>query len=149
MSGTESVLRVLQLQVQFELAQAMSAAAAARDRVARAERATQRARERCDVTMDHIREIETRGRIDPAVLQTSRRMHRADSSELQRRQVQGEAAKVQENQALDVLLALRGRERMFEKAMELQRHKRRQAAQLAIASVMDELWLQRPRAEMS
>lgn len=149
MSGTDAVLRVLQLQVQFELAQAMADAAAARGDVVLAEQAAQRARERCDVTRDHIRRIETRRRIDPALLEASHRMYRAESSELRRRQVQVEAAKTRESHTLDVLLELRGRERMFEKAMELQRLKRRQAQQLASASVMDELWLQRPRAEMS
>lgn len=149
MSATEAVLRVSLLQVQFELARAMADAVSAIDRVASAEQATAHACERRDAVTGHIRQIASRSNIDPELLGTSGRIHRAASNDLRRLQVQLDAARAEQTHALDVLSELRGRERTFESAMRLQRRQRQQMKQLASQILADELWLQRPRVEAS
>ena len=149
MSTPEPALRAIRSQVQFELVQAAAEVAQAAGLTARTGDRVMSLQRRADAFLRELRQIMARPQLNAALLDTMRRCHRIEQSELRECQTRLLAARQHEQQARAALADLRNRDRSLDRALRAERHKRQLRIQALEIIRADELWLQHSLREVS
>jgi hypothetical protein len=142
MSTREPVLRAIRSQVQFELVQAAAEVVQAAEQTTRARNRVVSLQRRAGSFLRELRQIMGRPQLNAALLDTMRRCHRVEQSELREWQTREAAAQQHEQQARSALAGLRNQERSLERALQAERRKRQLRIQTLEMIRADELWLQ-------
>lgn len=142
MSSTESTLRAVYAQVQFELAEIAASVAEAVTRSADTKAHVTVSTERCNCAVGELRGAMSRARINPPLLDAMRRLYQVEQRALQVSEARLAAAEEQEQQARTELAGVRNRERSLERALDVERRKRRRRQETLDLLQADDLWLQ-------
>jgi len=142
MSSSESTLRAVRAQVQFELAETAAAVAEAATRSANAQAHVTVATERCNCAAGELRGAMSRVQVNPPLLHAMRRLYQLEQRILQEWQERLLAAEQHEQQARTKLAGVRNRERSLERALEVERRTRQRRQQTLDGLRADDLWLQ-------
>jgi chromosome segregation ATPase len=143
----ESVLRALRSQVQFEIVRAAAEVAQAARMTTRADRRVASLEQRAASFVAELRQVMGRARVNAALLDTMRRCHRAEQSELGTWQSRLRAAQRHEQQLRAALANLRNEERSLERALQAERRQHEQRLQALEMIRADELWLRHSMRE--
>lgn len=149
MSSSESALRAVRTQVQFELAEA--AAGVAREGAKRVEAHEQvvAIERRCDRAAYELRGAMNRALINPALLAAMRGIYLQETEALQDWQARLATAQEREQEARAALADVRNRERSLDRAVRTEQRKRALQEQTREMIDVDELWLQHSRRASS
>lgn len=149
MSTSEPTLHAIRSQVQLDLVQAAAEVAQAAELTARARDRVASLQRRAESFLHELRQIMARPQMNAALLDTMRRCHRLEQSELLDWQTRQTTARQHEERARAALAGLRNQERSLERALQAQRRKRQQRIQAREMIQADELWLQHSLRESS
>jgi hypothetical protein len=147
MRPPDRALRALLSQVQFEIVRTAAEVVQAAGITARAASRVEALERRADTFLLELRQISSRPRLNAALLDTMRRCHRAEQTELRDWQVRRRTAWQQEQQVREALAGLRHQERSLERALQAERRKRELRVQALDMIRADELWLQHSMRE--
>jgi hypothetical protein len=142
MGAPDSALSAIRAQVQFELVQAVADVSQAADLTARASNRVLSLERRAESFRHELRQIMARPQLNAVLLDTMRRCHRFEQSELRDWQSRQAAAQEKEQHARTALAGLRNQERSLTRAMEAERRKRQRRIQAQEMIRADEIWLQ-------
>ncbi len=142
MTPQERALQAMRCLVRFEVAMSGAEAAAATLFSARAHRELAAAAQRCETSEQALRALMLRSEVNPALLDNSRRLFRAQRMSHQECRTRLEIAEAREHRAREDLANQRNQEQSLERALDDERRTRRQKRQLLEFSVADDLWLQ-------
>ena len=149
MTPVERALHTLGGQLRFEIAQSAA-------RVAAASELSQWTRERVDVlarrrdgAVAHIRDTLRRAAVDPALLDSMRRLYASELEACTAWESRLHAAGQREAQARAELALLRGRDRLVERGLQQERRREAGRRDAAEAAAGDELWLRHDPARGS
>jgi len=149
MSTPEPALRVLHSQVQLELVQAAAEVAHAAELTAGAWKRVESLQRRAEAFLRELQQVMARAPLNAALLDTMRRCHRLEQSELREWQARRIAAQQHEQQVREALASLRNQERSLERALQAERRQREARIQAWDLIQGDELWLQHSLRESS
>ena len=149
MTRGERTLRAMRTQLQFELAQIAAKVAQATDRSTRAEHAVTAFGRQCDSCVAELRAAMDRSQLNPALLETLRRLHRLQRAALRESQTTLAAARLHEQRAREELAEARNRELSVERALRSEQRKQLLAQQTLEFAVADDLWLERTWRQVS
>jgi hypothetical protein len=146
MTPVERALHTLGGQLRFEIAQSAARVAAAGDLSEWTRERVEVLARRRDGAVAQIRDTLRRAAVDPALLDSMRRLYASELEACAAWESRLEAAGRREEDARAELAQLRGRDRLVERGLQQERRREAGRRSAAEAIAVDEMWLRHERS---
>lgn len=143
MADTASALRAVRTEVQFEVMQAIAEVAQATAHAEKIQSELSHLTLRCDHMASTLNGAMRRPQLNPAMIETLRRLYQTDYQTLSDVKGRLTEARQQEQQARSALAALRNRERSLDRALKAEQRKQESRREVVQMENADDMWLQR------
>jgi hypothetical protein len=143
MTRDERALHAVRIQLQFEMMQAGAKVARATTVSSRLQEQVVELTQCCETSVNELRSVMHRARVNPALLDAMRSLYRAERQSLHDSEDRLRAAREQEHRLRAALTGLRNRERSLERALQAERRKESMKQQALEIVRANDMWMQR------